>query len=481
MSGRLLVAYSNSANHVSTTAEYLDSIARYSSWDVRYVHVTHDAQLDFDLNDFDAVFNNYCARLPFDGHVSEDYIRRLKSFRGVKILDVQDEYDLTNKLRDAIRNIGFHVVLTCVPGHTIERVYPRTMFARTEFINVLTGYVPEHLAERGLTFAPLAVRPIHIGYRGRDIGGRYGRLGFLKLDIGRRMREICEARGIPHDIEWAETKRLYGEGWYEFIASCRATLGSESGSNVFDFDGSIAQAYNRLSAQRGGPVSHEEFRAYTDAVEAQYDMAQISPRVFEAAAMHTPLILFSGRYSGLIEPEEHYIELKEDFSNVDAVLARLDDLDGLERMADRAYDRLVASGEFSYRGFAASIDETLRRKARELGLTLQPSRKELSFPEFVFSRDQLADTRERPTATPRHPMYFICQQLARQNVLLTKEVTRLSDFIASEKIGNLLVFTVRRLSHSRRLRAVGRALLALLPDTVGKRVKSGLVMILNRL
>ena len=56
MNGRLLVAYSNAFNYVSTTADYLTSIGRYSKFDVRYVHVTHGAELDFDLNEFDAVF-----------------------------------------------------------------------------------------------------------------------------------------------------------------------------------------------------------------------------------------------------------------------------------------------------------------------------------------------------------------------------------------------------------------------------------------
>src|SRR5262249_48295363 len=150
-----------------------------------------------------------------------------------------------------------------------------------------------------------------IGYRGRDIGSRYGRLAFEKLEIGQRMRVICAEGGIPHDIEWTDDKRLYGEAWYEFIGSCRVNLGSESGSNVFDFDGAIEAKYQELKAARGGePVPYEEFRIYSDPIEAEYEMGQISPRVFEAAVMRTPMILFSGRYSGLIEPDEHYIELK---------------------------------------------------------------------------------------------------------------------------------------------------------------------------
>ncbi|HEV2099362.1 MAG TPA: hypothetical protein VGR45_10600 [Stellaceae bacterium] len=436
MNGRLLVAYSNSSNYVSTTAEYLDAIARHSSWDVRYVHVTQGAQIDFDLNEFDAVFNSYCARLIHDGYVSADYISQLRSFRGVKLLAVQDEYERTDRLKAAITDIGFHAVLTCVPNGTIERVYPRAAFPRTEFIKVLTGYVPEHLARRGRRAMPLRERPIHIGYRGRGIGGHYGRLGFLKFEIGRRMREICETRAIPHDIEWSEAKRLYGEAWYDFIASCRATLGSESGSNVFDFDGSIEETYQRLSAERGGPVPYQQFRAYTDPIERQYDMAQISPRVFEAAALRTPLVLFSGRYSGLIEPDTHYIELKEDFSNVDTVLARLGDLAGLASMADRAHRHLIASGEYGYPRFVGLVDELLERKAAEIGLSLRSAPERLPQTEGGVGADPTAlqSLEERPTAKPRHFVFYQYKHAAReqarlneQTALLTAEVARLNE------------------------------------------------------
>ena len=197
MNGRLLVAYCNASTFVSTTAEYLESIVRYSDFDVRFVHATHGAELAFDLAEFDAVFHSYCARLPFPDYVSPDYLAKLKAFRGVKILAVQDEYDHTNRLRRAIRDIGFHAVLTCVPPGMLQAIYPRKMFPGTEFITVLTGYVPEHLPLQARSMRPLRDRPIGIGYRGRDIGGRYGRLAFEKLEIGRRMREICVHAGYP--------------------------------------------------------------------------------------------------------------------------------------------------------------------------------------------------------------------------------------------------------------------------------------------
>ncbi len=417
MTGRLLVAYDNSTNFVSTIAEYLDSFGRFSDWDVCYVHVTHGAEIGFDLNEFDAIFQSYCAsycdRVGSDWHISPDYKAKLRAFRGVKVLAVQDEYQYTQRIHQSIREFSFHIVITSVPREMVDRIYPRTMFPNTEFLTVLTGYVPDGLAERGKKTPPLRNRPITVGYRGRDIGALFGRLAYDKLEIGRRMREICVERDIPHDIEWSEDKRLYGDAWYDFIGSCRAQLGSESGSNVFDFDGGIAAKYQELSVARGGPVPYEEFRIYTDPVERQYDMGQISPRVFEAAAMRTPLILFTGRYSGLIEPEEHYIELQKDFSNVDAVLARLDDLDRLEDLAERAYNRLVGSGDFSYRRLVQLIDQSIFRKAVELGLKLRLPWAPADGTESCGEAATLFTLREYPAKTPRHSVFFRYKLMAR--------------------------------------------------------------------
>jgi hypothetical protein len=63
------------------------------------------------------------------------------------------------------------------------------------------------------------------------------------------MKAECAARGMPCDIEWTEDKRIYGSAWVDFIASCRTTLGTESGANVFDFDGTLSTSIAAAIAQ----------------------------------------------------------------------------------------------------------------------------------------------------------------------------------------------------------------------------------------
>jgi len=365
---RILVAYSMSSTHVQTTLDYLLALKRYSSHEVSYVHATHEAVMDFDFDDFDVVLQNYCARLCFEGYVSRSYREALKRFRGLKMLAVQDEYNRTNVLKAAIRELGFHVVLTCVPQDSLEYVYPRREFPDVEFVTVLTGYVPDHLVDAGRTPAPLGRRPLVIGYRGRDIGGLYGRLAFEKYEIGRRMREICQERGIPHDIAMDDQSRIYGPAWLDFIGSCRSMLGSESGSNVFDFDGSIERTYKEMAGARSWKVGYDEFLPLVARHESEISMGQISPRAFECAAMRTPMILFRGRYSGVLTADVHYIPLEKDFSNVDEVLGRLEDLPALEAMAQTTYRDLVDSGRYGYAAFGRQLCAIIERKFDELGL-----------------------------------------------------------------------------------------------------------------
>jgi hypothetical protein len=363
MSMRMLVAYCMQSTHVETAWNYLSALKRYSVFDVEYMHVTYNVAFDVDIDKYDVVFQDYHARLCRKDYVTAPYQEKMRAFSGVKVMAVQDEYDNTNTLKAAVRALGFDVVLTCVPQDSIGYVYPRAEFPDVTFATVLTGYVPEWYVEKPFTVRPLAERPIVVGYRTRNIGGRYGRLGFEKFEIGRRMKEICDARGIPNDITMDEESRIYGPAWFDFIGQCRAMLGTESGSNVFDFDSTIAATYKKMTQANGGRApSYEEFRPFVEKRDNEISMGQISPRIFECALMRTPMILFRGRYSDALNPDEHYIPLEKDFSNVAAVLEKLDDIAGLESMAARAYRHLIGSGRFNYRRYVEKVDELILRQ-----------------------------------------------------------------------------------------------------------------------
>jgi hypothetical protein len=409
-----------SSAHVSTTYDYLTALSRYGDCDVTYLHVTHGADVVVDLSDYDVVFNNYCARLCFEGYVCESYLKKLKNFNGLKVISVQDVYDRTYVLRQAIRDYGFHVVLVSAPDDSFDYLFDLQAFPNVTFRSTLTGFCPEQDMTAGVEIKPLKDRAITLAYRGRDIGPRYGTLGFLKYEIGRVGAAACIKAGIPHDIAMDEDSRIYGQDWYAFIASTRAMLGTDSGSNVVDFDGSIETHFKRLKEELGRNLPYETHLPFVAERETHITMSEASPRMFECAAMRTAMVSLRGHYSGVMQAEIHYIPLERDFSNLDSVLDRLNDLDALEAMTQRAYEDLIASGRFSHRQFAQDLVQMFQDE-RAARLYLRPQIKRVS----KTSKAKLKPRQAAPTKLPHHgPDFFMWLESEPAPVHLTGFIKR---------------------------------------------------------
>lgn len=364
---RIIVFYDAHETGTQTILEYLRSFSNYLDGNVEFINVTRGAWSDIDLSSYDVVISNYCARFCVRGYIPEIFRQKLAHFSGLKIIIAQDEYENINTLKEAIREIGFQVLLTLTPPHSMEKIYPQAELPGLRRETVLAGYVPHLDYVPPDTAKPLAERPIWVGYRARDLGGLYGRLGFEKYEIGRGMKAICDARGIPNDIAMDDASRIYGTAWYDFIGTCRTMLGTDSGCNVLDHDGSLRRQFVALQRRNGGrPPSYEEFRPYIGDREDGVDYSMISPRIFEYARARTAMILFRGRYSDIIEADKHYILLEPDFSNAEDVLARLDDLAFLQGLTDQAFDHLIGSNHFSYKAFAAFVSRVIDEETAKL-------------------------------------------------------------------------------------------------------------------
>lgn len=357
----ILILYDDWAIHTNTVIDYLNSFALFSKHNIFYAVATNNATCSLNLSSFDVVAIHYSVRLCYDWHLSPSYAEALSKFGGFKLLFIQDEYENTETTRCWIEKLGLHAVFTCVPTEYVDLVYPSVRFPHVEFVQVLTGYVPIRY-EVPRSTKPLAERTFLIGYRGRALPPRFGHLAREKLIIGQRMRQICEERGINVSIEWEEDKRIYGEKWDEFIEDCKATLGTESGSNIFDDDGEISKTVAK-ALEQNPELSYEEIHAkYLAEHEGRIVMNQVSPRIFEAIVHKTALVLFEGTYSGVVKPDLHYIPLKKDFSNVDEVLEKLSNDHYLEELTERAYADVVKTGQYSYHKFVQDFDHFVSQR-----------------------------------------------------------------------------------------------------------------------
>jgi hypothetical protein len=387
----ILILYDSNSIHVTTLKEHLESFSLYSHNNIFFANATEDIKLndkttsEIDISIFDAIVIHYSVRLSLNSHLSQSFADKLRFYGGLKILFIQDEYDNTDTALDWIEDLGIQVVFTCVPAEYVNRVYPSERFRNVEFIQTLTGYVPLQL-KRTSSQKPHSKRKYEIGYRGRQLPYWYGLLGQEKLLIGQKMREICNERGIIANIEWEHDKRIYGEGWYEFIEDCIAMLGTESGSNIFDFDGDLSRTIEKALEENPGLTFDDVFENYLKEHEGKVMMNQISPKIFEAISLHTALVLFEGSYSDVIKPDLHFIPLKKDFSNVDDVLKKLRDHAYLEELTRRAYSDIIESGKYSYKKFINDFDTFISQKVnRSKDIELISSVSVLHYPE----RDEL--------------------------------------------------------------------------------------------
>jgi hypothetical protein len=356
----ILYLYNATQTYTNTVYEHVAAFGKHSEFDSYYLHMDTFNPFTADLSAFDAVCIHYSIRLPFD-QFSESAERALRSFRGLKFLFIQDEYDHTCRAWHWIRELDIRLVFTVVPTAGIHRIYPPQEFPDTEFVSVLTGYVPE-ADELPQTKIPPSQRSLMIGYRGRPLSVRYGKLGFDKIEIGKKVKAYCDANGIPNDIAWTEESRIYGPNWSLFMSSCRAMLGTESGSNVFDWDGNLVKDIARFRQLHPDAADAFIYERFVCAKEIHGVMNQISPRVFEAIAARTALVQFEGTYSGVIKADKHFIALKRDASNIGEVVDRVKDGAYLDALTTRAYDDVIASGVYSYNAFVRTVDQAIRTR-----------------------------------------------------------------------------------------------------------------------
>lgn len=358
--------YDDRSTFVPTIKEHLESFSRHSRHKYRFLAATtwvegiDGAKSRPDFGFYDSLVIHYSVRLSLDDHISTGVAEMVALFQGPKLLFIQDEYENTETARGWIDRLGINAVFTNVPAEEIDKVYPQERFPSVDFLPTLTGYVPEDQSlDEYVT--PMADRKVMIGYRGRKLSHQYGQLGQEKVFIGEEMRRRASEAGLMVDIELKELERIYGPDWYRFLGSCRATLGTESGANILDEDGLL-----RGLALRHAKMPFNEFAAtYLRGKEGAIHMNQISPKIFEAIRLRTALILFEGRYSGVIEPDRHYISLKKNFSNVTDVFSKLADLTYLDSITSRAYDDVIASGRYSYSTFVNGIDCYLEQQCSQ--------------------------------------------------------------------------------------------------------------------
>ncbi len=370
---RLLLLCNYDIKNASTVCDHINSFIKYSRHDVYVLSNLGNPPTDFPFKDFDIIVIHYSLTLAIEAYISPAMRNELRRFKGLKALFIQDEYRFVNRTIDAINYCGITLVFTCVSQENIPKVYPPELVPNVRFQNVLTGYIPNWLPI--YPTIPLHKRKIMVGYRGRTYPAWHGRAGMEKIEIGARFLRDAQKYRLKCNIKWGEKDRIYGRHWVDFIRSCRAFLAVESGASVFDFSGQISSKTDTFTdlleqdkvsrnPQRFLPELKSHYAdmkdRYFEDQEDNIDLSQISPRVFEAAALRTMLIMYEGDYSGIFKAGRHYVALKKDHSNMAEVVAILKDPVKCAEIISNAYAEIIQNPDYAANKFIAEFDVIIK-------------------------------------------------------------------------------------------------------------------------
>ena len=311
---RNILFLANTNHNADCVAEHISAVQAQSKHNWFVLNSLRNRMVSkLDLNHFDAVGFHYSIHPHESYYCSKELFEKVRNYTGVKFLFLQDEYENVDLTSSAMFDLGMDILFTVVRPELHYVSYDHPGLAKMKRVTVMAGYAPN--PESNYEFVPIQDRNLDIFYRSRVCPLNAGTLGYEKSLIARMVKEKSKKYNLNVDISVREEDRLYGKDWIESLSHCRATLGTESGASVWDRDGGVARELDKALGRNPNASFEELFDEVLKPHDGKLLYSSISPRIFEAAALKTPQILFPGWYNELIEPGVHYFELKKDFSN----------------------------------------------------------------------------------------------------------------------------------------------------------------------
>ena len=317
----------------------------------------------------DAILIHYSIFILGDYYLPAPWREFVRAFPGAKAQIIQDEYRHINAMRARMAELGIGAVFSSLEVGNLPKVYEGEALQGTHFYSCLPGYI----ADTFKTFAPppIADRPLDVVYRGRELPFHNGRGVREKIDIGDQMIAIAAEHGLNVDLTSKEVARIYGRSWNDFLMSGRTTLGVEGGVSIFDFDDALDAASKAYVEAHPGAGFEEVWHAVLATYEGNIVHRTITPKHLEAIATKTAMVLYPGRYRGILEPHRHYIPLERDLSNAAEVVRLIRDTAYLQDLVDRTYAELIDRDDLSTRFYVRQVDTVLSQVSARQDATFE--------------------------------------------------------------------------------------------------------------
>jgi hypothetical protein len=352
--------------HVANVVrDHIEAFMLHSQHAVRVVNPIHTKVTAEALVPMpDVILVHYSLLILSDYFFPAAWRELVKAFPGAKAQIIQDEHRSIDAMKARMAELGIGAVLSSLEVANLPKVYGGDATKGMSFYSCLPGYMADNF--NSFTPPPIADRPLDVVYRGRELLYRLGRGAREKSLIGEQMLAVARRHGLKVDISSKEESRIYKQGWIEFLMSGRATLGVEGGVTIFHFDDAIERATDRYLEAHPGAGFEEVWQAVLAPHEGNVVHRTITPKLFEAIATKTALVLYPGRYRGILQADRHYIPFERDGSNAAEVVAKIKDTAFLQDLVDRTHAELIGREDLSARFYVGQVDLVLSRLHHEL-------------------------------------------------------------------------------------------------------------------
>jgi hypothetical protein len=281
--------------------------------------------------------------------------------------------------------LGIDFIYSLLLQDDFQSVYYDNTFVK-EVKPTMTGFVSDDLIEKSSKFhIPFSDRSIDVGYRARQLPFYFGQGAREKTEIAEKFISHVTDPRLALDISTKNSDRIYGNGWHRFVANCRFMLGQMGGTSIFDTTGEVKSRVDEYMREFPDASFLEVHRKILFKYENKIYYRQITPRFFECAALKVCMILYRDDYQGILVADRHYIALEKDFSNIESVLAKMRDVELVERITECAYEELIESGRWHYKKFIEKVDQVILRNTSS-SMHLATS---IDYAERQIKKDQL--------------------------------------------------------------------------------------------
>ena len=313
------------------------------------------------LLNFDLVVYHYTLLALNYSHPNKllSYVDYLSTFKGHKVAFPQDDYVNSYNLAKFFKLTGVEQIFTLFnKKQDIEKIYPINETGVDKINTVLPGYVSGNDIKYIAKKSSKGFNTLDISYRARKNPPWLGKVTFLKWKIAEIFSE--KANHLKIDISTNESKVLLNNAWLNLMYSSRIVIGVEGGASIHDKYGILKKEFE----SNPNKDVQTYYSKYLKSHEGSIDLRCLTPRIFEAIVCKACLVLIEGDYSGVLKKNIHYIPIKNDFSNVEGVVNKINDKKLCHQIALKAYNDIIKSKKYSYENFISLVYNKIEIKAR---------------------------------------------------------------------------------------------------------------------